>query len=231
MAREIRISIDDDEVFERMKARKGDLDLSWEEVLYRGLRETAGESEPGHGHADPAPPQREAGPERGRAGDDPWDRWAEDLEASIQQKVGESLRKSFGAVGVEVPEPPQRGLDREVEALSEAEDAVLAFDFLADEEAVQVPLRVNLETGAGGLDIEVVAVREGKSVAGMNAFEPGARQTIAERLAGGALASLRLAAGVEEYDVVPSLSWGRDEQGRTAVTDVAIQDVVFDGER
>ena len=71
MAREVRITIDDDEVFERMKARKGALDLSWEEVLHRGLREIPGEhpgesgtpSEPqGPGqHADPGDSAR--GPE------------------------------------------------------------------------------------------------------------------------------------------------------------------------
>ncbi|WP_439025948.1 hypothetical protein [Haloarchaeobius sp. DT45] len=37
MSREIRITIDDDEVFERMKRRKEELDLSWEETLRRGL--------------------------------------------------------------------------------------------------------------------------------------------------------------------------------------------------
>jgi len=55
MAREVRITIDDDEVFERMKARKGALDLSWEEVLHRGLREVPGEH-PG----EPGPPGSEA---------------------------------------------------------------------------------------------------------------------------------------------------------------------------
>ena len=115
MAREIRISIDDDEVFERMKARKRDLDLSWEEVLYRGLREgsadgggaagSAGEQQYGsHAPAD-------AGPGHGRGHEDPWDRWAEDLEASIRRKVSESLRSSFGAAGIEVPEPPDTGLE------------------------------------------------------------------------------------------------------------------------
>jgi hypothetical protein len=74
-------------------------------------------------------------------------------------------------------------------------------------------LRVNLETGAEGLEIDVVAVREGKSVADTNAFEPDARQTIAERLARDGLATVRLDDGVESYDVVPALSWGRNERG------------------
>ncbi len=232
MAREIRISIDDDEVFERMKARKHELDLSWEEVLYRGLREESGEGHgPGPGPFQGTKPGPDPHYDERRSTEDPWDRWADDLEASIRRKVGESLRTSFGAAGIDVPEPPDAGLDREVEALSEAEDATLVFDFLGDDEQFQVPLRVNLATGADGLDIEVVAVREGKGVAGTNAFEPGARHTIAERLSTDGLATLRLEAGVEEYDVVPVLSWGRDDRGRPTVTDVEIRDVVFDAER
>lgn len=232
MTREIRITIDDDEVFERMKARKRELDLSWEEVLYRGLRETspgpaAGPAESG---TRTGPHVEGASPHREPAGPDPWDRWADDLEASIQRKVASSLRSGFGAAGLDVPAPPGSHLDEEVAALSDAEDAVLAFGFLPDEARFEVPLRVNIETSADGLAVEVVAVREGKDVTDANAFERGTRRDVAERLAGGDAATLRLAEGAEEYRVSPVLSWGRDEQGRPTVTDVEITDVIFDAD-
>ena len=50
MSRQIRISIEDDEVFERLKRRKDALDLSWEDVLRRGLRDSP---EPPHGPGRP----------------------------------------------------------------------------------------------------------------------------------------------------------------------------------
>ena len=62
MSREIRITIEDDEVFERMRYRKDELDLSWEEVLRRGLTEVTDIPRPPgasnrhpspHEHADP----------------------------------------------------------------------------------------------------------------------------------------------------------------------------------
>lgn len=49
MAREIRITVDDDEVFERMRRRKDDLDLSWEEALRRGLSDPEGSDRGGTG--------------------------------------------------------------------------------------------------------------------------------------------------------------------------------------
>ncbi|MFC5972183.1 hypothetical protein ACFPYI_12655 [Halomarina salina] len=55
MSRQIRISIEDDEVFERLKRRKDALDLSWEDVLRRGLRDS---SEPPRGPNRPTPPNR-----------------------------------------------------------------------------------------------------------------------------------------------------------------------------
>lgn len=229
MAREIRVTIDDDEVFERMRARKRELDLSWEEVIHRGLRE----AEPG----------------------DIGDR----LERQIRQRVTESLETAFGIEegrepprtgGAESragrPEPEEfgsgsptsprddqpasgsTGLSAEVESLSNAEDAELRFPFLPDEPGNRVPLRVRLETTADGLDVTVVTVRTGKSVAETNAFARGARQQIAASLADGELAELALAGGAETYRVAPALSWQSRESGPT-VTEAAIREVRFDG--
>jgi hypothetical protein len=87
---------------------------------------------------------------------------------------------------------------------------------------------VNLSTSADGLDIEVVTVRQGKGVAGMNVFDRSARKAIAEGLAAGSMPVLELEAGVEEYRVAPALSWSRNEDGRPVVTDVEVEDVIFD---
>jgi hypothetical protein len=254
MAREIRVTIDDDEVFERLRARKRELDLSWEEVLHRGLRGDSG------------------GPD-GDIGDK--------LERQITQRVEESLGRAFGlddrnsrhrpsdsgpksgesrdstpqgsassdspspsggvdSAGHGTPGSPQGGapaggshgqqsggLDAEVETLENAEDAVLRFPFLDDDSGNTVPLRVNLETSAAGLDVEVVTIRSGKAVAERNAFDRGARRQIAEALATGETATLELDAGVEEYHVVPVLSWSHDD-GTPTVTDVSISEVSFD---
>jgi len=261
MSREVRITIDDDEVFERMKRRKRELDLSWEEVLHRGLRRVDG-SGPGEfrygspgGGAGPMAGQRvaDAGPGAwggdaegdwggypGRAGgppgpagrsdpyEDRWDRFADSVEAQVQNKVYNALRTTFGAAGIDVPEPPGPGLDREMADLSNAEDAVLAFDFLDDDPAFQVPLRVNLETSLEGLAVEVVAVRQGKSVRDLNRFDPAARQTVTTKLAAGTPAVLRFDGGAEGYRVEPVLRWGRDETGRPTVTDVVVQAVRLD---
>ncbi|MFB6095367.1 MAG: hypothetical protein ABEJ71_02805 [Halodesulfurarchaeum sp.] len=256
MAREIRISIDDEEVFERMKARKRELDLSWEEVLYRGLRVggppgsdtqrgegagaagsgpfAAGEGSPGAGGSGPggsdAPPgfRRGAGTTDPRGSKDPWDTLAESIEEQVQERVYDALRSSVGVMGVDVP--PEPGLEEEVETLQSAEDATLRFPFLDDDPASRVPLRVNLRTSSGGLDVDVVAVREGKGVSDLNDFDGPTRARITEALATGETALLTLADGAERYRVVPVLSWGRRADGTPRVTDVEIQEVVFDGE-
>ena len=240
MAREIRVTIDDDEVFERMRARKRELDLSWEEVIHRGLRER----------------------ERGDIG--------ERVERKIRQRVADSLEQSLGLdarsgddggrtrapgggptpggrsepdVGdvdpmsshdpaarspPEPPESPAGGLSAEVASLSNAEDAELRFPFLPAKPGNRVPLRVRLETTADGLEVTVVAVRTGKSVASMNAFDRGARKEIAAALADGEAATLSLADGAETYRVVPALSWQATDDGPT-VTEAAIREVRFDG--
>lgn len=293
MSREVRISIDDDEVFERMKQRKHELDLSWEEVLHRGLRrepDTGAErddrqradrrranrqggdasgatSSPGHpgpagddgrhsrsgrrGHAgssrsrdrSDAPDHVEAYQDHVDAYqdhvdayqnhvdeyyDDQWDRFADSVEAQVQNKVYNALRNTFGAAGIDVPEPPKPphgGLDREMQDLSNAEDAVLSFDFLDDDPAYQIPLRVNLQTSVDGLDVEVVAVRQGKSVRDMNRFDSEARLAVTKRLAQGAPAILRFDDGAEGYEVEPVIRWERDESGRPTVTAVDIDAV------
>ncbi len=242
MAREIRITVDDDEVFERMKRRKQDLDLSWEEVLHRGLRpEQSGGS--GHEHGPgPAPnpdpnPAHDPGSHRGHRSHadhhhgehDRWDSFAENLESQIQNKVYDTLQSSFGAAGIDVPDHP--GLDEEMGELESAEDATLVFDFLDDRREYRVPLRVNLRTGRDGVEVEVVAVRQGKSVRDTNRFDGGARKQVNARLAGGDAADLRFADGAESYAVRPVLSWGRDETGDPTVTDVRIDEVLLDDGR
>lgn len=71
MSREIRITIDDDEVFERMRHRKDELDLSWEDVLRRGLNRN-GDPRPGSrgpqhhaSHHAGGPTGHHSGPQRG----------------------------------------------------------------------------------------------------------------------------------------------------------------------
>jgi len=238
MSREIRISVDDDEVFERMKRRKQALDLSWEEVLHRGLRRAPSADQPGRGPSDPPwggpePEPWESGPygPRGQQGPrDPWDEFADDLEAKIRGKVFDSLRTGFGAAGIDVPDASEYGLDDEVETLTNAEDATLVFDFLEDGPGTQVPLRVNLTTSREGLDVEVVAVRQGKNVSDMNRFGRETRKRVNSRLAAGEPATLRFAEGVEEYRVLPVLSWSRDERGDPVVVDVEIAEVLVDGD-
>lgn len=245
MSREIRISIDDDEVFERMKARKQELDLSWEEVLHRGLRREppAPAEAPGpHSQPDPQPePRGQHGHHRShrhheaerrheaenRREGDRWDAFAEDLESQIQNKVYDTLRSSFGAAGIDVPEHPDFE-DEEMARLEHAEDAVLAFDFLEDDPGYQIPLRVTLETSRDGLAVDVVAVRQGKSVRHMNSFDTGARREVNTDLATGGAASLRFEDGAEAYRVLPVLTWTRDADGNPTVDGVEIDEVLLD---
>lgn len=235
MSREIRITVDDDEVFERMKRRKQELDLSWEEVLHRGLRR---DPEPDAGPtSEPSAPDRGPGrrgrPDRrsegGRPGhEDQWDAFADSLESEIQNKVYDTLRSSFGAAGIDVPE--REALGDDVARLEQAEDATLVFDFLDDRPEYRVPLRVNLRTGHDGIDVEVVAVRVGKNVSEENRFDGDARKRVNAGLASGETATLRFADGAEEYAVRPVLGWDR-EGGGPRVSDVEIDEVVLDGEQ
>jgi len=227
MAREVRITIDDDEVFERMKARKRELDLSWEEVLHRGLRETPEPPEPPEPPDSPefgARDRRGAGRAesgRGQGGEsigDIADQFRSQLREQVQESVRESMASSLGT-----------DIDREVDELAAAEDAVLRFPFLDDDRsAYRVPLRVDLQTSRAGLAVDVVAVRQGKSVRDYNRFDRAARQTINERLARGDTARLAFADGAESYDVAPVLSWTRSDDGSPTVGDVEIDEVLFD---
>lgn len=251
MAREVRITIDDDEVFERMKARKRQLDLSWEEVLKRGLRDPTG----GTGQDGPAEPGGESGgadfvgwsPETGwqgmssewgaqRHGDADLDDVVDEFKESIRGQVRDSLRASMAAM--EDPHPASQpgggaergGLDREMTELERAEDAVLRFDGVTDEAPrYEVPLRVRLETSRDGMDVEVVAVREGKSVSEMNRFDRETRRAVNEHLARGGTATLAFE-GAERYEVGPVCSWSRDDAGHPTVTAVDIEEVLFDDE-
>ena len=223
MAREIRITIDDDEVFERMKGRKRELDLSWEEVLHRGLRrkEPAESRGPRDDHATYRPPPPDPITAPGA--------FAEDLKRQIQGQVRDSLYASLEA-SAWGDDHHRDSLGRDVETLESAEDAILVFDFLDDaiEPGHQVPLRVTLEATAEGLVVEVVTVRSGKGVAAMNAFEPVVRSRIVTGLATGQTATLEFDAGAEQYRVTPTLAWSRDGDGRPTVVDVSIEEVHFD---
>jgi hypothetical protein len=231
MSREIRITIDDDEVFEHMKRRKARLDLSWEDVLRRGLR-----------------------------GGDDLGSVTEEFERRLRNQIATSLRASLpgggpgqdaGVAGGRGPGgfesgggfPPgddfETGTDpaesetdefgEEIADLADAEDALLVFPVLdADDEGPVVPLRVRLRFDGEGLSVTVVTVRQGKSVADANRFRGDARRRIVRDLATGGTAVLRLGDGDEEYPVRPVLDWGRDDSGRPTVTDVEIAEVVFD---
>ncbi|MEZ3145027.1 hypothetical protein [Halobaculum sp. MBLA0143] len=233
MAREIRVTVDDDEVFERMRERKQALDLSWEEVLHRGLSDES------------------------RADLD----LDEQIERHVGQRIRNSLESAFGGLPEQPPDGPAPGgnapdppggvdpagtatpgdptpgaggpapsapteLDETVERLESAEDALLTFPFLDDDPRNTVPLRVDLETSADGLSVEVVAVRTGRSVADRNRFERGARQSVAESFATGETARLTLGDGAESYAVVPELAW-RTAEGDPTVAEVTIREVVF----
>ncbi|WP_435360733.1 hypothetical protein [Haloarchaeobius sp. DFWS5] len=286
MSREIRISIDDDEVFERMKRRKEELDLSWEETLRRGLGEGPAGGPNAHApHMPPQPPHRRPptpprppsfsppnrpphdarGPHdpedphdshtreshghhadggstsrRGGHDDRPWDDefdpFDPDFQRRLQEHIQSSVQEGLAGVGSAMAhvERMTSGLDDEIDRLSDAEDAVLAFDVLegesddVDDASRQVPLRVNLTTSAEGLGVEVVAIRHGKGTEGMNRFGPSDRATVARHLAGSGTASLRLQNGAESYDVVPRLVWGRAPDGTPTVTDVTVTAVSFD---
>lgn len=222
MAREIRITIDDDEVFERMKRVKQELDLSWKEVLHRGLQvDDFPGPDPGMG----ARHGRSRGPEPGHPDEELGDR----LERQIKQRVEDSLQRAFGLEEGQRPHGHRegQGYEDEVDSLSDAEDAVLVFPYLDDDPAYEVPLRVEIEMHAEGIDIEVVAVRQGKSVTGMNSFDRGARKGIAEGMAAGTPAGLELGDGAETYEVSPVLTWS-SSGGDPVVDDVEIEEVLFD---
>jgi hypothetical protein len=236
MSREIRITVADDEVFERMRRQKDVLDLSWEEVLRRGLSD-AEESGPDQEHAlDPFADdfgkqlrtriRREATDVQGSrretstesssgtsTGFDPFD----------TASIGEYVSRQIAAA---MPDGPVAGepLSSELDRLAEAEDARLTFPFLDAETAV-VPLRVTLQTTGDGLDIDVVTVRQGQGTSGENRFPNDARQRIAAALADGETATLTLQDGAENYDVVPTMSWDRTDEGTPTVGDVTIEAV------
>ncbi|WP_435363486.1 hypothetical protein [Haloarchaeobius sp. DYHT-AS-18] len=257
MSREIRITIDDDEVFERMKRRKEALDLSWEETLRRGLdQDGRGPSDSHETHTTlrrpPTPPaphdprrhHRRRG--RGRAGRESDDRahdefgpghddfgdvnpFDPEFQERLRAQIESSVQESLSGVETAMRHVEQvtGGLGDEIDRLSDAEDAVLTFADLPDDPEHQVPLRVNLATSADGLDVEVVTIRQGKGTDGMNRFAQGDRKTITETVATGGTGLLRLQDGAEEYAVVPRLTWGRTPDGEPTVTGVEIVDVVF----
>lgn len=244
MAREIRISVDDDEVFERMKRRKADLDLTWEDALKRGLQ--AGNGPDASGGTAQSAPSEGAGPfddvdplasgsgsqqghsgrgaQSGQGSNDPSPiaEFSEQLRQQVQSQVRDSLESSIQSA--------HNDLDREMRDLRDAEDAVLRFEVLGDEPRYDVPLRVRLETSRDGLDVEVVAVREGKSVTGTNRFDRDARRRVNEHLATGGTATLSFGANgdSESYDVAPVCSWGRTDDGTPRVSAVEVHEVIFD---
>lgn len=211
MSREIRITIADDEVFDHMKHRKQQLDLSWEEVLRRGLHS--------HGNHRHGGRHEWWNPHMGheRAAE-----FGNEIARRVQSHVKDSLE---GAI----PRDPAPGFEGLLGSLEGAEDATLEFPFL-DESSATVPLRVNLRTSADGLDVSVVSIRSGKTVSGTNQFTSEARKTVTEQLARGETAVLRLTGAAEEetYNVSPVLSWNRDSRGQPVVTDVEIEAVRFE---
>lgn len=235
MSRQIRISIEDDEVFERLKRRKDALDLSWEDALRRGLRDSP---EPPHGQHVPNRPhsshehhvpglhhehEHRHERDRGRGRDNrrtneklsPFD---PDFGERIANQVLSSVSDSMsGFVG--------ETLDDEIGRLEDAENAELV---LGNREGERIPLRVALYTGPEGLDVEVVAVRSGTDTEAMNRFVDGARARVAEQFARGETARLELDKSGETYDVRPDLTWARGPDGTPTVADVAIGEVVFE---
>jgi hypothetical protein len=226
MSREIRVSINDDEVFERMKRRKQQLDLSWEEVLRRGLRHHPNHGDTDHRWSQHRERERERERNRGRgirygrSGD-----LGEDIAHHVQARVADTLRDSMEGVLEGFPGTPGE-FESELGSLEGGEDATLEFPFLDDESGNQVPLRVDLQTSADGLDVDVVTIRRGKNTTGTNQFTPETRKTVTEHIAQGETAVLRL--GEETYRVFPVLSWSRDSAGQPTVTDVGIDSVVFE---
>lgn len=218
MAREVRITVDDDEVFERMKRRKRELDLSWEDVLHRGLWAETDRGAHDWRHYS----------EQYATGT-PGDEFGDRLERQIKQRVEDSLSRAFGFEEAHrEPTPPQEsGYEAQVESLASAEDAVLVFPFLPDDASYSVPLRVELEMGAGEVSVEVVTVRQGKSVEEMNSFDRSARKRIAEEMATGTPVVLELGGGAEQYQVTPVLTWSRDDLDEPIVAHVEIQDVLL----
>ena len=235
MSREIRITIDDDEVFERLRRRKDALDLSWEDALRRGLREgtgprpapksrpereqgrygrgTTGNAEGRHGRAGPGGKGGSRGRRSGSGSVSPFDsHFGEQIARDVISSVNASIP------GVDV------ALEDEIGRLEDAEDAVL---ILGDGEHERIPLRVALQTGPDGLDVEVIAVRSGKGTEGLNRFEDGARADVARRFAEGDTATLEIEGSEETYEVRPELTWVRGHDGVPTVTDVAIREVVF----
>lgn len=240
MSREIRITIDDDEIFERMKRRKRQLDLSWEDVLHRGLRrEPEGGVDRSHARErspwDERPPHEPEPPGtrgRRRGPEEPFstDEFVEEMKRGVRDQVVHSLQSSLSGLG-----EGEFDLEHEMGALQDAEDAVLLFDFLDEEgsrdgESYWVPLRVTQQTSREGLAIEVVAVRSGKSASHMNQFDRSVRRQVNAKLAAGETATLRFTDGGngEEYPVYPVLSWSKDESGRPTVSAVEIDEVILD---
>ncbi|MFC7072317.1 hypothetical protein ACFQJ7_05440 [Halovenus rubra] len=221
MSREIRITISDDEVFERMKRVKKHLDLSWKEVLHRGLQIDDFSQ----------PTDRDAtvhdGPEQTPSPGDT--DFGDRIERQLKQRIEASLENALGVETFEAESSgsPPYDYEDEVESLANAEDATLIFPFLDETPANRVPLRVEIEMRAGGVEIDVVAVRQSKSVTEMNCFKRATRQRIAEGLATGSSVRLELGDGAEEYEVTPVLTWGRDSQGELVVEQVKIEDVLF----
>ncbi|MFB6111226.1 MAG: hypothetical protein ABEJ35_01690 [Halobacteriaceae archaeon] len=255
MSREIRITVDDDEVFERMRRQKEALDLSWEEALRRGLQDE-GHPEGSHEGLDPfaddfrdqlrdrihraTDTTSSSGPTGSRDGDtasaraperpDPsrsnFDPFDPDSIAAFARKQARAALDATAA-GLSSPPNSESSLDSELDRLADAEDATLTFPFI-EADGARVPLRVSLRTTGSGLEIDVVAVRQGKGTDEVNRFPGDTRQRVAAAMSEDATATVSLQDGAERYDVVPRLSWGRTDDGTPTVTDVEIERVALD---
>lgn len=204
-----RVAVDfEEEAFRRLKQRKEQLDLSWRDVILRGLEEK--------------PSTRDL-----RAGRLLAKQWfgegmdnqpsGEGITATVQDtdpnaRVAQELERavdSFESGG---------DLETEIENLESGDDAILSLPGTDTE----IPLRVRLKTTNEGLEAGLVAVRD---IPGRNQFKESDRATTSESLAEGEPAILEIGQIDEvRYEVTPSIEWSRDDSGMLTATDVDIKE-------
>lgn len=117
-----------------------------------------------------------------------------------------------------------------VDRVSEAENAVLMFNFLEGVHR-RIPLRVSMMTVPEGTDIEVVSVRQGDDVSGYNQFSDEDRERIGQKLMEDGTGILDIEDSQERYQVKPSLTWNRGETNQLVVESVEIREVVGSANR
>lgn len=189
MSPDIRISISDDETFERLKRRKNELDLSWKEVVLRGLKKRTMPLE----------------------------------HLGIKDPIGKRALEIVDGLTITTPEA-EEDIETTIDRLERGEDSILSFDFL-NKSRCRIPLRIGLTTGKGGHKVKWQEVRRGKSTSHMNSFSEEEREEIAEKLGEGRKATLKMERGKIEYDVVPTISWTRDDSGFCCAKEVSVEEI------